>query len=92
MSFPSRLSLDDVIKRLQAYKEGFNLYTHKNIDSKWVISYGKEEIEKSYPLTAPSGKNTHIDIQRLKVIAKHFHIPDEVFTLTAKEIKKRDWP
>ena len=91
MPFPSKLLLDEVIKRLQAYDKGFNLYCNKKIKGRWEISYTEEEIETAYPLKAPAGKKTYIDIQRLKVIAKHFSIPDKVFALTVKEIKNRNW-
>ena len=90
MPFPSKLLLDEVIKRLRAYDKGFNLYDHKNIKDRWVISYTKEKIEKAYPLKAPAGKKTHIDIQRLKAIARHFSISSKIFALTVKEIKNKN--
>ena len=93
MPFPSKLLLKEVIKRLQAYDSNFRLYEHKSINDKWVMSYEvKGEIVDAYPLKAPSGKKSYIDIQRLKVIARRFEIPAEVFTLTEKEIKnKKNW-
>ena len=92
MSFPSRLLLKGVIERLQAYNKDFNLYEHKSIKSKWVIGYNIEKVKSSdlaYPLTAPKGKNTYINIQRLKAIKNHFKIPEDIFTLTPKEIKNK---
>lgn len=90
MSFPSRLLLADLIKRLQAFDSGFNLYSHEKIANRWDISYTVDrEIEKSYPLKASRGQNhTYIDSARLKKIASHFNVPDEIFSLTPKEIKK----
>ena len=90
MTSPRQLSLKKVIERLQAYDKGFNLYDHKEIKARWVISYTTHgKIKSSYPLTAPKAKDTNIDIQRLKAIKNHFKIPDDIFTLTPKEIKNK---
>ena len=94
MPFPSKLLLKEVIKRLQAYDSNFRLYEHTKIKDRWEISYEvKGDIVDAYPLKAPGGKErTYIDIQRLKVIARRFKIPAQVFKLTEKEIKnKKNW-
>ena len=91
MSFPSKLLLKELIRRLQAYDSCFNLYEHKSVAGKWTLSHSKAgEIENSYPIKAPGGQEkTYIDISRLKVIERHFNIPREVFTSTEKEIKRK---
>ncbi|MCY4306044.1 MAG: hypothetical protein OXC62_14895 [Aestuariivita sp.] len=89
------LSLEIIIKglirRLQAYDSCFNLYEHKSVAGKWILSHSKAgEIENSYPIKAPGGQEkTYIDISRLKVIERRFKIPREVFTSTEKEIKRK---
>ena len=89
MPLPSQLSLDDVIKKLQAYNSNFHLYDHKTKKQRWVLSYGNiKDPEEAYPLTAPQGKKTSIDRQRLKAIAGHFDVPPKIFNLTEKEIKR----
>jgi len=76
---------------LQAYDSCFNLYEHKSVVGKWILSHSKDgEIESSYPIKAPGGQEkTYIDINCLKAIEKHFKIPRKVLTSTEKEIKRK---
>ncbi len=87
-SFPVTIKLKDVIKILQNHDKGFNLYQHKEISHKWLLSYKKDgKLLRSYPLTAPKGNNTLIDRSRLKAIARHFSVPSAVF-YSDKKVKK----
>ncbi len=76
----SNLELKKVIELLQNHDEGFNLFSHKTIATRWELQYKKgSEIIDFYPLTATDGMKHIIDRRRLKAIANHFKVPVKIF-------------